>query len=99
MRTEFGILAYVQIRFKVIRSTLAPPNKESFGFIFNQRGFDRGFELLRGLLSIGHLEKAGAYFKDPDGETIGPGYDEASNQVTNNFDHYRRIYENHSGNK
>lgn len=92
-RNEYGVLAYVKVRFHVVKSIKSPPNKKAWGFLFNQRGFDPGFELLRECLSNDIAKSAGAYFRMPDGSTVGPGYIEAAQQINQNLYEYRRDYE------
>ena len=93
IRTEYGELAYAKIEFSIFRSLSVPPGGKAYGFIFNQRGFDRDFELLRALIANDLLQQSGAYFVDPEGQTIGPGYTEAAEQVGKNFNSYwRRLY-------
>jgi recombination protein RecA len=91
-RNEYGKLAYIKVRIDVTRSLVCPPNTKEHGFIFGERGFDRGFELLRTLLRTGSLIKAGSYFKLPDGTTIGPGYMEAAEQINENFPLFWRYH-------
>lgn len=93
VRNEYGELAYAKIRFQVMKSLKSPPNQEAWGFLFNQRGFDPGFETLRDLINRGIIVSAGSYFKLPDGSTIGPGYSQAAEQINNNLQDFRRIYE------
>ena len=93
VRNEYGELAYARIRFHVKKSLKSPPNREAWGFLFNQRGFDPGFETLRDLLSRGIAVSAGAYFRLLDGSTLGPGYDQAAKQINDRLDEFRRIYE------
>jgi len=93
IRTEYGELAYAKIEFSVFRSLSAPPGSNAYGFIFNQKGFDRNFELLRALIASDTLRQSGAYFVDPEGNNLGPGYYEAAEQVGQNFNSYwRRLY-------
>jgi len=92
-RNEYGSLAYLRVRFNIYRSMVCPPNSSACGFLFNQRGFVRGFELMRVLLSNNILEQAGAYLKDPDGISLGPGYLEAAGQIEENFNKYWRYYD------
>jgi len=93
IRTEYGELAYAKIEFSIFRSLGAPPGSKAYGFIFNQKGFDRNFELLRALIANDTLRQSGAYFTDPDGNNLGPGYYEAAEQVGQNFNNYwRRLY-------
>lgn len=91
-RNEYGILAYIKVRFHIVKSVKSPPNNKAWGFLFNRRGFDPGFELLRELLKRGVIKPAGAYFKLPDGSTIGPGYMEAAIQINKELSNYRRDY-------
>jgi len=94
-KNEYGELAYVKVGIKVKKSLVSPPNAEAFGFIFKDTGFDRRFELLRAMLGVGALEKAGAYFKGPAGTMLGPGYFQAAIQIGNSFEEYWRTYEDH----
>ena len=98
-RTEYGELSYVKVRFHVRKSTKSPPNQKAWGFLFNQKGFDPGFELLREMISTGFLEQAGAYFRLPDGSTIGPGYLEAAATINTNLDTWRTSYGSYSKNR
>ena len=91
-RNEYGSLAYLRVRFNIFRSMVCPPNNKSCGFLFNQRGFSRGFELMRVLLSSNILEQAGSYLRDPDGVSLGPGHIEAAEQIEKNFTKYWRYY-------
>ena len=88
-RNEYGELYYAKIRFLIKKSVKSPPRAEAWGFLFNERGFDPGFELLRHLLYTGKLESAGSYFRLPDGSTIGPGYEEAAKQINENLESWR----------
>jgi len=91
-RNEYGSLAYLRVRFNIFRSMVCPPNSKSCGFLFSQRGFSRGFELMRVLLSSNILEQAGSYLRDPDGVSLGPGHIEAAEQIEKNFTKYWRYY-------
>lgn len=91
-RNEYGKLAYLKVRFEIFRSLVSPPSDRAYGFLFNQKGFRREFELMRELLSSNKLEQRGAFLVDPDQNTLGPGYLEAANQINKNFEHYWRIY-------
>lgn len=90
-RNEYGELAYIKVRFKIKKSLKSPPNTEAWGFLFNRRGFDPGFELLRELLHKCIAKPAGSYFRMPDGETLGPGYLEAAMEINKHLKHYREI--------
>jgi len=92
-RTEYGELSYVKVRFHIKNSTKSPPNQTAWGFLFNQRGFDRGFEIVRELLSNGSAMGAGAYFKLKDGTLLGPGYAEAAKQVNDKLAYFREVTE------
>ena len=92
MRTEYGELAYVKMEFSVFRSLSSPPGNKTYGFVFNQRGFDRSFELLRALIANDLIHQSGAYFTDPEGNNIGPGYYEAAKQIEQQFNKYWRLY-------
>jgi RecA/RadA recombinase len=93
VRNEYGELAYAKIRFHVKKSLKSPPNRKAWGFLFNQRGFDPGFELLRDLLQKGLIELAGSYFRLPDGTTIGPGYETAAIQINQKLADFRSYHE------
>lgn len=93
IRNEYGELAYAKIRFHVKKSLKSPPNRKAWGFLFNQRGFDPGFELLRDLLQKGLIELAGSYFRLPDGTTIGPGYETAAIEINQKLTDFRSYYE------
>tara|TARA_B100000131_G_scaffold221323_1_gene212819 strand:- start:11623 stop:12366 length:744 start_codon:yes stop_codon:yes gene_type:complete len=91
-RNEYGKLAYLKVRFNIYRSLVCPPSDRAYGFLFNQEGFNRGFELMRALLANNTLSQAGAYLKSPDGSSLGPGYLEAAKQIENEFNKYWRYY-------
>jgi hypothetical protein len=95
-RNEYGKLAYLKVRFNIYRSLVCPPSDRAYGFLFNQQGFRRGFELMRALLTNNILEQTGAYLKSPDGISLGPGYLEAANQIEENFNKYWRYYDGRS---
>jgi recombination protein RecA len=97
-RNEFGKLAYIKTEFKVVKSTTSPPSAIAYGFIFDGKGIDRNFELLRALEASGVLLKAGAYWKLPDGNNIGPGFLKATNYIETNFDELRRLYDGSQSN-
>lgn len=97
VRNEYGELAYAKILFRIKKSLKSPPNVDAWGFLFNQRGFDPGFELVREFINQGYLVSAGAYFRLPDGSTVGPGYEKAALQVNQKLSHYRSMYETLSG--
>ena len=92
IRTEYGELAYAKIEFSIFRSLSTPPGSKTYGFIFNQKGFDRNFELLRALIASDIVRQSGTYFTDPDGLNLGPGYYEAANQIGQQFNKYWRLY-------
>ena len=92
-RNEFGELAYVKVRFHIKKSLKSPPNRKAWGFLFNKRGFDPGFELLRSMIENETVHAAGSYFRLPDGSTIGPGYMEAAKSINENLQTYRRLHE------
>ena len=92
VRTEYGELAYAKIEFSIFRSLSTPPGSKAYGFIFNQQGYNKNFELLRALIANGVFRKAGAYFTDPEGNNLGPGYQQALEQIGNNFNHYWELY-------
>ena len=92
-RNEYGKLAYLRVRFDIFRSLVCPPSDRACGFLFNQKGFRRGFELMRVLLSSNIFEQTGSYLKRPDGISLGPGYLEAANQIEENFAKYWRYYD------
>ena len=95
-RTEYGKLAYIKVRFEVFRSLGSPPGDSAFGFLFNQLGFRREFELMRLLLSRNIFKKSGSYIVGPDGVSLGPGYMEAADQIKEDFEHYWRYYDGRS---
>ena len=95
-RNEYGELAYLKVRFNIYRSLVSPPSDRAYGFLFNQKGFCRGFELMRALLSANILDQKGAYLVGKDGKSLGPGYLGAAEQINKNFEHYRRIYDDRS---
>jgi hypothetical protein len=95
-RNEYGKLAYLRVRFNIYRSIVCPPSDRAYGFLFDQQGFRRGFELMRALLTNNILEQTGAYLKAPDGTSLGPGYLEAANQIEENFNKYWRYYDGRS---
>lgn len=92
-RNEYGELLYAKIRFDIKKSLKSPPNGRAWGFLFNKRGFDPGFELLRQLIESRSIEPAGSYFRLPNGKTLGPGYMEAALEINKDLDSYRRFYE------
>lgn len=91
-RNEYGELYYAKIKFVIKRSVKSPPSAEAWGFLFNGKGFDPGFELLRHLLYTGKIITAGSYFRLPDGSTIGPGYEVAAKQINEQLTKYRSTY-------
>ncbi len=91
-RTEFGKLAYIRSEFKVVKSLVSTPNAIAYGFIFRGIGVNRNFELLRALEALPDVDKAGAYWVFSSGERLGPGFDQATKQISENFEHFRRIY-------
>ena len=95
-RNEYGELAYLKVRFNIYRSLVSPPSDRAYGFLFNQKGFCREFELMRVLLSSNILNQRGAYLIGPDEESLGPGYLGAAEQIKHNFEHYWRIYNDRS---
>ncbi len=94
-RNEFGELAYIKVRFHIKKCLKSPPNRKAWGFLFNRRGFDPGFELLREMINTGFVEPAGSYFRLPDGSTLGPGYLEASLQMNGMIEEMRNDYKLH----
>ena len=90
-RNQFGKLFYIKAEIQLKKSLISPPNTKTYGFIFNGKGFDRGFELLRYLLATGSLEKRGAYIKSASGDTVGQGFFEAAKTINENFDYYRSM--------
>ena len=94
VRNEYGELAYAKIKFQVKKSLKSPPNEVAWGFLFNQRGFDPGFELLKDMLQRGYLKSSGSYFRFLDGTTVGPGYENAAVQINEKLSDYRSLYEN-----
>lgn len=95
-RNEYGELAYLKVRFEIFRSLVSPPCDRAYGFLFNQKGFRRDFELMRVLLSSNILDQRGPFLIGPDDETLGPGFIGAAEQIQNNFEHYWRIYHDRS---
>ena len=91
-RTEFGKLAYIKTEFKIVKSLVSPPNSLAYGFIFSKIGIDRNFELLRALEASSEVVKSGAYWKLPNGDTLGPGFKGATKQIEENFDKFRSLY-------
>lgn len=91
-RNEYGELAYIKVRFEIFKSLVSLPCEKAYGFLFNQIGFKRHFELMRVLLSSNILDQRGAFLIGPDNETLGPGFIGAADQIKNNFEHYWRIY-------
>ena len=91
-RNEYGKLAYLKVRFEIFRSLISPPTDRAYGFLFNQVGFKKEFELMRVLLSNNILDQRGGFLVGPDSETLGPGYLGAAEQIKDNFEHYWRIY-------
>ena len=87
--------SYIKVGVKVTKSLVSPPNSEVYGHIFRGIGFDRRFELLKAMVDSGLMDKAGAYFKDSYGNTLGPGYVQAAVQLGNDFNAYRRTYEDY----
>jgi RecA/RadA recombinase len=92
VRTEYGELAYAKIEFTIFRSLGTPPGSKTYGFIFNQKGFDRNFELLRALIANEVIHQSGSYFSGPDAISLGPGYYEAARQIGEQFNKYWRLY-------
>lgn len=91
-RNAYGELAYTKIEFSVFRSLSTPPGSKTYGFIFNQQGFDRNFELLRALIANDLIHQSGAYFTDHEGNNLGPGYYEAAEQIGQQFNKYWSLY-------
>jgi recombination protein RecA len=86
-RTEYGEFDYLLSQIRVRYSLSGPPGGKAHMYVFRD-GINRGFELMRALLDEGLLTRAGAYFKDRDGRTIGPGYLAAGVEVAKEFSHY-----------
>lgn len=90
-RNQFGKLLYIKTEMLLKKSLVSPPNTKTVGFLFDQKGYDRGFELMRSLLSTKYLIKCGSYIHDREGNCVGQGYMSAAEEINKNFKEYRRF--------
>lgn len=86
----FGELAEVRVRLHVTHSTTQPPGFQADGRLFGRVGVDRNRELLEMLIRNDIFVRTGAYWKGL-GDMLGPGYDKASRQVGQRYQHYREV--------
>jgi RecA/RadA recombinase len=81
MHSSYGEFAYLQFGIKVTKCQFSPPGGKTSAFLMAGIGINRYFETLRFLTEEGVLVRAGAYWKGPNGISIGPGYMEAVKQL------------------
>ena len=87
---EYGVVKFVKVRATAKRLLHSPPLGSANIYLWSGHGFDRGFELLRKLISDGVVTRSGAYWKG-NGVSLGPGYDVAKKQVNSNYSQYVRL--------
>lgn len=87
---EYGTVKFSKIKIHVERLLGYPPLGRASAYLWDGKGFDRNYELFRKLDQQGIIERKGAYWKSA-GITLGPGKDLATEQISKEYNHYRRL--------
>jgi len=89
--SAYGVMSYAKILAQVERLLVAPPLREQEIYLWNDRGFDVAFELLRKLEFENILIRKGSYWKYSGSHSLGPGKDNATETIRKNLNEFRRL--------
>jgi recombination protein RecA len=80
-----------QTKAKVIKNKTFAPYKEATFDIIYGRGVSRGSSIIDKAVEMGAIKKSGAWYTDPEGESLGQGKPAAIDLLDTNNEVYARI--------